>query len=60
VLIEAAGVTSGQGLLDVAAGDGNLALAAVGAGARVTALDLGPRLVERGRERRCPGRVSVP
>lgn len=50
-LIDAAGVTPGQGLLDIAAGDGNLALAAVGAGARVTALDLSPRLVERGRER---------
>ena len=50
-LLEAAGVTPGQGLLDVAAGDGNLALAAVGAGARVTALDLSPRLVECGGER---------
>lgn len=50
-LVEAAGVTAGHTLLDVAAGDGNLALAAVGAGARVTALDLSPRLVECGRER---------
>ncbi len=50
-LVEAVGVTAGVGLLDVGAGDGNLALAAVRAGARVTALDLSPRLVECGRDR---------
>jgi SAM-dependent methyltransferase len=50
-LLEVCGVARGQRLLDVAAGDGNLALAAVQAGAEVTAADFSPVLVERGRER---------
>lgn len=50
-LLEACRVGPGQRLLDVAAGDGNLALTAVRAGAEVAAVDLSPVLVERGRER---------
>ena len=50
-LLEVCGVEPGQRLLDVGAGDGNLALAASRAGAGVVAGDLSPVLVERGRER---------
>jgi ubiquinone/menaquinone biosynthesis C-methylase UbiE len=41
----------GTSVLDVAAGNGNFALAAVRLGARVVATDLTPRMVEWGRER---------
>jgi SAM-dependent methyltransferase len=50
-LVEACGVSAGQQVLDVAAGDGNAALAAARRGARVVASDLTPALVEMGRER---------
>jgi len=50
-LLEVCGVARGQRLLDVGAGDGNLALAAARAGAEVAAGDLSPVLVERGRRR---------
>jgi SAM-dependent methyltransferase len=50
-LVEAAGVRPGDRVLDAGAGDGNLALAAAAAGARVTAVDLSPRQVEAGRAR---------
>jgi SAM-dependent methyltransferase len=51
VLAELAGTGPGTHVLDVGAGDGNLALAAAGRGARVEACDLAPAMVERGRER---------
>jgi len=54
VLAELAGAGPGTHVLDVGAGDGNLALAAAGRGARVEACDLAPAMVERGR-RRCAG-----
>jgi SAM-dependent methyltransferase len=44
-------IAPGVSLLDVAAGNGNLALLAARAGARVTAVDLTPRMVELGRAR---------
>jgi SAM-dependent methyltransferase len=47
-------VAPGKRVLDAAAGDGNVALAAVRRGADVHACDLAPRMVERGRAR-CPG-----
>jgi SAM-dependent methyltransferase len=50
-LVNALGIEPGATLLDVAAGDGNVAVAAAGAGATVTATDLTPRMVELGRAR---------
>lgn len=48
-LVRACGVTTGQRVLDVAAGSGNVAIPAAEAGARVTASDLTPELLEAGR-----------
>lgn len=50
-LVEAAGDTSGQRVLDVGAGTGNASLPAAAAGADVTASDLTPELLEAGRSR---------
>ncbi|WP_345507403.1 class I SAM-dependent methyltransferase [Terrabacter aeriphilus] len=49
VLVDACGVRAGQQVLDVAAGTGNAALPAARAGARVTASDLAPELLDAGR-----------
>lgn len=49
VLVQAAGIESGQRVLDVAAGSGNAALPAARVGADVTASDLTPELLEAGR-----------
>src|SRR3954454_23817850 len=48
---DAAAVSAGQEVLDVAAGDGNFALLAAQEGATVVASDLSPGMVERGRTR---------
>jgi ubiquinone/menaquinone biosynthesis C-methylase UbiE len=45
-----AGIEPGMTVLDVACGTGNAALPAARAGARVTGLDLAPKLLEQGRE----------
>jgi SAM-dependent methyltransferase len=50
-LAEAAQVGSGTTVCDVAAGTGNLAVAAAGRGARVVASDFSPQMVAWGRER---------
>jgi SAM-dependent methyltransferase len=50
-LCDACAVSAGQEVADVAAGDGNFALAAAREGAAVVASDLSPGMVERGRER---------
>jgi SAM-dependent methyltransferase len=50
-LVEACGIGPGMEVLEVAAGTGNLAVAAARRGARVVASDLTPRMVELGRER---------
>jgi ubiquinone/menaquinone biosynthesis C-methylase UbiE len=50
-LVAACGIAPGDRVLDVGAGDGNLAVAAAGAGAAVVASDLTPELVARGRSR---------
>jgi SAM-dependent methyltransferase len=50
-LADACAVSAGQEILDVAAGDGNFAVACASEGASVVASDLSPVMVERGRER---------
>ncbi|HMJ32507.1 MAG TPA: methyltransferase domain-containing protein [Baekduia sp.] len=50
-LVAAAGIGPGDRVLDVAAGDGNVAVAAAATGAHVTASDFAPSLVAAGRER---------
>jgi SAM-dependent methyltransferase len=50
-LVEACGVGPGMEVLEVAAGTGNLAVAAARRGARVVASDLTPRMVELGQQR---------
>jgi SAM-dependent methyltransferase len=50
-LADACAVSAGQQVLDVAAGDGNFALACAREGASVIASDFAPVMVERGRAR---------
>ncbi len=50
-LVEACGIGAGNIVLDVAAGTGNASIPAVKAGARVTASDLTPELLQAGRAR---------
>ncbi len=50
-LLDALGDVAGERLLDVAAGDGNVAIPAALRGARVTASDLVPKLLDAGRIR---------
>ncbi len=49
VLVDACGVRSGERVLDVAAGSGNVALPAAVTGAQVVASDLTPELFDEGR-----------
>jgi SAM-dependent methyltransferase len=50
-VVDACGISSGHAVLDVAAGNGNCAIAAARTGARVVASDLTPALIEMGRAR---------
>jgi SAM-dependent methyltransferase len=50
-LVEACGIEAGMTVLDVAAGTGNASIPAARRGARVTASDLTPELLEAGRRR---------
>ena len=50
-LCDACAVSAGQEVLDVAAGDGNFAVACADEGASVVASDIAPRMVEQGRAR---------
>jgi SAM-dependent methyltransferase len=50
-LVDAVGITGGTTVLDVAAGTGNASLPAAERGARVTASDLTPELLDAGRAR---------
>lgn len=58
-LVAAAGIGAGQHVLDAAAGNGNVAMAAARAGARVTAADFTPSLVEAGRARTAAAGLDV-
>jgi SAM-dependent methyltransferase len=58
-LAERSGLRPGIDVLDVAAGTGNFAIAAARKGARVTATDLTPRMVEWGRERSARGGLEI-
>ena len=49
-LVKRAGVRAGQSVLDVACGTGVVSVTAARLGARVTSLDLTPKLLERARE----------
>jgi SAM-dependent methyltransferase len=50
-VVDASGISSGDEVLDVAAGNGNCAIAAARTGARVVASDLTPALVQTGQAR---------
>ena len=50
-IVERAGVSAGEDVLDVACGTGNATIPAAQAGARVTGLDLTPKLLEIARTR---------
>lgn len=50
-LVAACDIGVGDRVLDIAAGDGNVAVAAAGTGARVTAVDFAPSLLDAGRAR---------
>src|SRR3954453_6300296 len=58
-LVEACGITAGQRVLDVAAGTGNASIPAAERGARVTASDLTPELLEAGRDRAAAAGVEL-
>jgi SAM-dependent methyltransferase len=57
--LKAANLEPGTEVLDVAAGSGNPAIAVAQAGARVTALDLAPSLLEIGRRRAHEAGVDI-
>lgn len=59
VLVAACGIGPGDRVLDVAAGTGNAAIPAAAAGARVTASDLCPELVEEGRRLSADAGVTI-
>jgi SAM-dependent methyltransferase len=54
VLVDSAAPRTGERVLDVAAGTGNVAIRAAARGARVVAADIAPRMVQLGRERTGP------
>jgi SAM-dependent methyltransferase len=58
-LCEALDIRSGQRVLDVAAGNGNVALAAARRWCEVTATDYVPALLDRARERALADRLSI-
>lgn len=58
-LCEALDVRAGQRVLDVAAGNGNVSLAAARRGCEVTSTDYVPALLSRGRERAAAERLEI-
>ena len=59
VLVDAVRITSGDRVLDVAAGSGNAAIPAALTGATVVASDLTPELVEIGRQRSRDREIAI-
>jgi ubiquinone/menaquinone biosynthesis C-methylase UbiE len=59
VVVDAVGITSGDRVLDVAAGSGNAAIPAALTGAAVVASDLTPELVEIGRQRSRDREIAI-
>lgn len=59
-LVEACGIASGERVLDVGAGSGNTTLEAAARGARVTASDLTPAMIELGSARTRAHGLDVP
>ncbi len=59
VAVDAAAITTGDEVLDVAAGTGNASIPAAAAGARVTGLDIAPGLLETARTRAARAGVAV-
>jgi SAM-dependent methyltransferase len=58
-VVAAAGIGAGDRVLDVAAGNGNVAIAAARAGAHVTASDLTPGLLAAGRDRAAELKLDI-
>lgn len=58
-LVESCGIGPGDSVLDVAAGDGNLALEAARRGARVTATDFSDLMITSGRARTEAARLDI-
>src|SRR5258708_5012741 len=58
-LCEALDLRAGQGILDVAAGNGNVSLAAARRWGKVVSTDYVPALLERGRERAAAERLDI-
>lgn len=58
-VVDRAQVQSGESLLDVATGSGNVAIPAALAGAQVTGLDLTPKLLDAARERAAEAGVEI-
>ena len=59
VLVEAAGITAGDRVLDIAAGSGNASIPAALTGAQVTAQDLVPELLAAGQRRAADQRLDI-
>jgi len=58
-LVDACAISAGQEVLDVACGNGNLAILAAREGAAVVASDLTPRMLDLGRERAEAGDLDI-
>lgn len=58
-LVDGCAISAGQEILDVAAGHGNLAITAAAEGAAVTASDITPAMVERGKARSAEEGVEI-
>jgi ubiquinone/menaquinone biosynthesis C-methylase UbiE len=58
-LVARAGIGQGTNVLDVATGSGNVAVAAATTGARVTGLDLTPKLLDVARERAAAAGLQI-